>query len=587
MLRGARSGRHDVMKRWLWLLLLLCSQHAHSTAQEEGEEAWNCLLVNLVSQTNVYSVDRAISVHVDMLDVGDGAPVDVLSAAWAVVRPEGASDAGDAYLTSSSDPVPVGPGSFLFHFLPDELVSVLEVDSEWGWRRLTIERRWEGGELRCQDEVVVRLHSHGETAATYTFESPSPLHTPRIVHFIHLQLDSRPRNTARCDELLSLSVRSTVNHIKPERIYLHTNDMDFLRGCADIQDHVTVVKAAIPRRVFGNRVDWYQHQADILRLHALRKWGGVYLDTDVLVLRDLGFLLSSNMFVVGEQSGGGICNGLIVSPRLHPFLQRWIAQYISFEEGTMGLHASYLPMMMARQALSPAVMVISPAHMHWPSYHPHAITTVWLGNWFCAQENLVLHIWGSRSSHVRRSVLAGRGDGGNETRRSVDGAMKTALAPSPQLEECEHLMHPLSPQPGSDEVLAFWPLTGGGRFLREASSEKLEGMVYSLGEEEEEEGKEEEDKSLFSRGKSGDDSLGLVLDKSRFAFLPFAGIFNTNQASAICRCRCCYFYCCCDHFLSSSPSRGAARLIVYRKARSVRSRSSGPCTRSRIASSTC
>lgn len=37
--------------------------------------------------------------------------------------------------------------------------------------------------------------------------------------------------------------------------------------------------------VFGNEVEHFAHKADVIRLEALRDWGGVYLDTDVLVIK--------------------------------------------------------------------------------------------------------------------------------------------------------------------------------------------------------------------------------------------------------------------------------------------------------------
>ena len=37
--------------------------------------------------------------------------------------------------------------------------------------------------------------------------------------------------------------------------------------------------------VFGNEVEHFAHKADVIRLEALRDWGGVYLDTDVMVIK--------------------------------------------------------------------------------------------------------------------------------------------------------------------------------------------------------------------------------------------------------------------------------------------------------------
>lgn len=46
-----------------------------------------------------------------------------------------------------------------------------------------------------------------------------------------------------------------------------------------------MVKQRDVKQVFGNPVEHFAHKADVLRLEALRDYGGVYLDVDVLVIK--------------------------------------------------------------------------------------------------------------------------------------------------------------------------------------------------------------------------------------------------------------------------------------------------------------
>jgi hypothetical protein len=46
--------------------------------------------------------------------------------------------------------------------------------------------------------------------------------------------------------------------------------------------------------VFGKPIEHFAHKADVLRLEALRDYGGVYLDVDVLVVK--GALLSFSLY---------------------------------------------------------------------------------------------------------------------------------------------------------------------------------------------------------------------------------------------------------------------------------------------------
>lgn len=96
--------------------------------------------------------------------------------------------------------------------------------------------------------------------------------------------------------------------------------------------------------VFGNPVHDISHKADVIRMRALRTYGGVYIDTDVLVLRDFRELMSGKEDVVlaVEQAHGsmaepveveGLCNAVIVAKKGAPFIESWWQHYRRFEGG--------------------------------------------------------------------------------------------------------------------------------------------------------------------------------------------------------------------------------------------------------------
>lgn len=61
--------------------------------------------------------------------------------------------------------------------------------------------------------------------------------------------------------------------------------------------------------------------ADYVRLHTLVNEGGFYLDTDMLILKDLS-PLTNNSCVLGEESVGIISAGMIASTPHHPFIKK-------------------------------------------------------------------------------------------------------------------------------------------------------------------------------------------------------------------------------------------------------------------------
>lgn len=65
------------------------------------------------------------------------------------------------------------------------------------------------------------------------------------------------------------------------------------------------------------------HTSDILRMNILRSMGGIYLDTDVLVLRSFDELRRASHLTMGLQTFTKMCNGVILSSPSSAFLKDW------------------------------------------------------------------------------------------------------------------------------------------------------------------------------------------------------------------------------------------------------------------------
>ncbi|WP_439481065.1 glycosyltransferase family 32 protein [Cyclobacterium plantarum] len=70
----------------------------------------------------------------------------------------------------------------------------------------------------------------------------------------------------------------------------------------------------------------YAFVADVCRLHALYQQGGIYLDTDMLVLRDFSELLGFD-FIIGEEKKGLISAGIIGSTSRNAILSELLGHY--------------------------------------------------------------------------------------------------------------------------------------------------------------------------------------------------------------------------------------------------------------------
>lgn len=67
--------------------------------------------------------------------------------------------------------------------------------------------------------------------------------------------------------------------------------------------------------------------SDYVRIYALKKYGGVYMDTDVEVVKDLSNLLLEDRFVSSFQEGGFLCTSFIACPPNNAFIGLLLEYY--------------------------------------------------------------------------------------------------------------------------------------------------------------------------------------------------------------------------------------------------------------------
>ena len=73
------------------------------------------------------------------------------------------------------------------------------------------------------------------------------------------------------------------------------------------------------------------------------EYGGVYLDTDHLVLRPLDDLLN-NSAVIGTETKGSQCgNGFLLAEPGAKFLQLWLSNYTDFRDSQWAEHSTFRP----------------------------------------------------------------------------------------------------------------------------------------------------------------------------------------------------------------------------------------------------
>lgn len=151
---------------------------------------------------------------------------------------------------------------------------------------------------------------------------------PRIYHFICI----KPLEFSLV-HALSIITCHFVN--KPIKIYVYVDEEPNTKWWNAIKRYIEVEKIVRPEVFRGVKVEYPQYMADILRLEILMERGGVYLDLDTIVLKDMSQLLENRATVFSNLDDKEpnnlskiktISNGFLAFQRNDPFLKEWYYQ---------------------------------------------------------------------------------------------------------------------------------------------------------------------------------------------------------------------------------------------------------------------
>ena len=172
-----------------------------------------------------------------------------------------------------------------------------------------------------------------------TTAAEEELAIPSIVHYVYPGLDGEA-----WPYWAFLHAAAVVDVLRPSVFFLH-----HVEGCLPAgrwwnatAPLLTLSPQPRVESVYGNAVRLMAHQSDVMRLGALMQHGGIYLDTDVLVVRSFAPLMRSR-FVIGVQSDGCTANAVMLSQRSGAFVCRWADAYHSFVDRDWDAHSVRAP----------------------------------------------------------------------------------------------------------------------------------------------------------------------------------------------------------------------------------------------------
>ncbi len=190
---------------------------------------------------------------------------------------------------------------------------------------------------------------------------------PNIIHFVY----GFKKQTIELELFLYIAMISAITINQPDKTYFHYKYEPFGYYWDLIKPYLTLTPVEPPTEIFGNKLEHFAHQADVVRLRVLNEIGGIYLDIDTICLRPFQDFMNYE-FVMGIQGANyGLCNAVMMAKPHTQFGLKWYDSYRSFR-GTDKLHwdehSVILPLELSKTY--PSVTVLTNDTWFYPLWDP-------------------------------------------------------------------------------------------------------------------------------------------------------------------------------------------------------------------------
>jgi hypothetical protein len=180
-------------------------------------------------------------------------------------------------------------------------------------------------------------HFHMKNNKKLLYNNHKSTKIPKIIHFI-----------------LSLEVFGIVQFLSVASAYIiHKNYLIYVH-CSNIPTgfYWDMVSSVVVINIIRDKssIINYVNEADITRLRVLLRYGGVYMDLDVISLVPFDHLLDNN-FVMGREKSG-LFNGVIMSTKTSKFLKIWYNARKKVTSSDPNFYTSKLPDVLLKNSMN-------------------------------------------------------------------------------------------------------------------------------------------------------------------------------------------------------------------------------------------
>lgn len=150
---------------------------------------------------------------------------------------------------------------------------------------------------------------------------------PKIIHLIYFKERDLCSYHWRC-------IKSILKYMPEYKVIIHNDIEPIDNECWNNiknSSNIEIVKRERPIQFDGLDIHYVQYQADISRLEILYEYGGVYMDLDVLVIKNFEELFDDNKdFYISKEGPGensGLINSFLAAKPGNEFLKIWLDNF--------------------------------------------------------------------------------------------------------------------------------------------------------------------------------------------------------------------------------------------------------------------
>jgi hypothetical protein len=204
-------------------------------------------------------------------------------------------------------------------------------------------RNWEGKTSQQTEKSVIE--DIEAECALMDPETIAACEIPRNIHIVWYT-----GSGFRFDHYLAL--KSMFVTIKPDNVFVHGQDFPVNNEYFDksVKEFgLQLLKSRNVHKVHDRSVNVMEHKTDVVRIETLIRFGGMYFDTDVLLLRPIFDAYKSEETVFGPQNKDGLNSGIIFAKRCSRFMRRWYQSYENLNDRVWAWQAINAPYRLMKQ----------------------------------------------------------------------------------------------------------------------------------------------------------------------------------------------------------------------------------------------